>query len=670
MVQAAASNPFFTFTFPGTTHSYADEQIDLLNKSSANTHRLHMFLISGTNNEYSTSRRVPNQNLYSKLIDFMRDLGSEAQYCVLDGYIDNTTVPVNFNNWFFRELTSPGGLLWNRTVMDDFVWIWNETLRQVRNAGSDVWSRLVYIDPWSEFSGGSTEDVKFMCRSPYLYDGEHALGNAALLSWQSWLADKCNDSISELKTAWGLGSAERWNWTGRETDSFASLVFSQGALSTSSIRQIDMQLWYNEVVANFTRYCTEYWKTYFPDVYVCWGGYGADVSFGYGASLSPTNPAFNLAAEVIYSDLLDQHWYGSDSAQDFSHWDSDYTKYGFAQLAAAARALKKPIVLGETGVVTGQGLGFSQDERANTYIFWNRTVTDMIRHGWAGWCPYWYGYYYSLEAAPSAVSETNTRLGTMQLFNSQYCQIESSIADNVYDPICVISTLGEQFREYRGLEGIFQLFLTAGYNPKYVVLSWNETVDLPGSIPEDASVVVIGSGLTSFAMSEHTGELVKRWGNNNESRKVVALYSQERSIYNTSIHWETTLDASWFPLSPMIYGTSYVSSDSAHNSTNIHVNVDGVSVLIDRSSNWHGGYYVNWTHTRINGVWLINTTDGRFYDGLGTEPLVIANDKLAWIMSPLDRSCAGLTSFRMLSPSSGLIIKRIMEYFNLPPSLG
>ena len=388
----------------------------------------------------------------------------------------------------------------------------------------------------------------------------------------------------------------------------------------------------------------------------------------YIGALSPTNAVFNLAAEVIYSDVLDQHWYGSDGAQDFTHWDSDYIKYGLAQLAAAGRALKKPIVLGETGCVTGQSLGFSETERTNTYAYWDRTARDMMRFGWAGWCPYWYGYYYALEAAGNAISETNMRTETMALLNSYYSTIESSNVGSLYDPICIISTFGERFREYRGLEGVFQLFLTAGYNPKYVILSWNDTADLPDRIPEDTSVVVIGSGFTSYAMSEHTGELIRSWGNNNESRKVLALYCQERSIYNTSTHWERTLNASWFPISPMVYGTTYTSSDYAHNSTSIHVNVDSISIVIDRSSNWFGGYYVNWSYSKITGIWLINTTDGRSYRGIGPEALVIANDKLAWVMSPLDKSCACLTTFRMLSPDSGLIVRKIMEHFGFPPT--
>lgn len=667
MIQAAATNAFFTYTFPGTTHSYAEEEIELVNKSAANTHRLHMFFISGSGNEYSTSRRVSNQDLYNKLIDFCRKAAARGQYYVLDGYMDNTTISVNENNWFFKELTSPGGLLWNQTVMDDFVWIWNETLRQLNSAGADVWNHLVYIDVWSEFDGGTSNDVKSMCRNPYLYDGTHGLGDAAIVSWRNWLRKKYDNNITKLISTWNLGSSEKWNWNGRETTSFDSLLFSQGALADSSMRQVDMQLWYNEVILNFTKYCTEQWKKSFPDVYVCWGGYGNDVSMGYAAAISPSEPAFNLAALLFYTDIIDQHWYGSDGNQDFTHWNSDYVKYGLAQLAAVGRALKKPIVLGETGCVTGQGVGFSSDERENTYIFWNRTVTDLIRFGWGGWCPYWYGYYYALEAAPNAISETNARLNTIRWLNTFYMMNQDLMEQYNFDPICIISPFGEKMRELRGLEGIFQLFIKAGYNPKYVVLAWNETMDLPNEIPSDTSLVVIGSGYTSFAMSEHTGQLIQNWGNNNASRKIIALYCQERSIHNTSIHWEDTLNASWFPLNPMIYGSTYISSDFAHNSTDIHVSVYGEEILIERSKDWYAGYYVNWFYSDITGVWLINTTDGRYYDGIGYEPLVIANNKLAWIMSPLDRACTCLSTFRMPSPNAGLIIKKIMEYFGFHP---
>jgi hypothetical protein len=667
MIQAAATEPFFTFRFPETQHTYAEEQIELVNKSAANTHRLHLFFVSGEGNEYSSFRRVPNQDLYKKLIDFCRKAAARGQYYVLDGYIDNTTITVNTSNWFFRELTSPGGLLWNETVMDDFVWIWNETLWQLKSAGADVWNHLVYIDVWSEFDGGTPEDVKSMCRNPYLYDGKHGSGNAALVSWQNWLRKKYDNNIEKLKNTWNLGTTEKWNWNGKETDSFDSLQFSQGALATESMRQVDMQLWYNEVILNFTRYCTEQWKKSFPDVYVCWGGYGADVSMGFAGSISPSEPSFNLVALLFSTDVIDQHWYGSDGEQDFTHWDSDYVKYGLAQLAAAGRALKKPIVLGETGCVAGQGIGFSEEERENTYTFWNRTLMDLMRFGWAGWCPYWYGYYYHLEAAPNAITETNIRLSVMKRLNELYAAHQHEIAQNRYDPICIISTYGEKMREHRGLEGIFQLFINVGYNPKYVVLEWNETKNLPDEIPEDTSVVVIGSGYTSFAMSEYTGRLIREWGNNNESRKIIALYCQERSIHNISIHWEDTLNASWFPLQPMIYGVTYISSDFAHNSTNIHVNLYGEKILIDRSADWYSGYYVNWSYTNIKGIWLINTTDGRFYNGIGYEPLVIANNKLAWIMSPLDKTCACLNTFRMLSPNSGLIIRRIMEHFGFSP---
>jgi hypothetical protein len=667
MVQAAATEPFFTFTFPGTSHSYSDEQISLLNKSGANTHRLHVFPISGDGNEYSIVRRVPNQGLYDLLVSFLGKAAASGQYYVLDGYIDNITISVNEGNWFFKELTSPGGLIWNNTVRDDFAWLWYETLIQIKNAGSDVWNHLVYIDPWSEFDGGSTSDVKGMTRNPYLFDGTHGLGNAALVNWQEWLRTKYQSNITSLKTVWSRGSAERWNWNGAETDSFSSIGYSQGSAATESIRQIDMQLWYNEAIANFTKYCSDYWKSYFPDVYVSWGGYGADVSIGYAGVISPSELGFNLAAELIYTDIIDQHWYGSDGAQDFTHWDSDYIKYGFAHLAAVGRALQKPIVVGETGCVTGQNLGFSSSEREITYTFWNRTVRDMIQFGWAGWCPYWYGYYYALEAAGNAISETNARMPVMNYDNALYAASGNAMANAEFDPIAIVSTYGEKFREYRGLEGIFQLFIKAGYNPKYATLPWSDTLDLPNRIPDDTSVVVIGTGYTSFAMSEHTGSLIQNWGNNNSSRKIVALYAQERSVYNTSIHWETTLNASWFPLSPMIYGATYVSSDFAHNSTNIHANVDGTSVLIDRSSSWSGGYYVDWTYSKITGVWLINTTDGRYYTGIGYEPLVIANQKLAWVMSPLDQSCACLGTFRMYSPDSGLIVKKIMTYFGFPP---
>jgi hypothetical protein len=665
MVQAAATDPFFTYTFEGTSHSYAEEQIELLNKSGANTHRLHLFLVSGEGNEYSVSRRVPYQPLYDKFLDFLQKAAAKGQYYVLNGYIDNTTINVNTNNWFFKELTSPGGLLWNKTVTDDFVWIWSETLRQIQSAGPQVWSHLAFIDVWSEFDGGTTDDVKFMCRSPYLYDGTHGLGNAALVSWQNWLIQRYHNNITELKNVWNTGSDERWNWNGRETNSFSSLFFSQGALATESARQIDMQLWYNEVIANFTRYCNEQWKKSFNDVYVCWGGYGADVSMGYVGALSPDNVVFNVASEIIYSDVLDQHWYGSDGSQDFTHWDSDYVRYGFAQLAAVGRAVKKPIVLGETGCVQGQGIGFDPSERANTYTFWNRTVNDMIRFGWAGWCPYWYGYYYDLEAGYSAISETNARMAVMKYDNELYASSGTWMANKPYDPVTIVSTYGEKFREYRGLEGIFQLFLKAGYNPKYVMLPWNETMNLPDKIPEDTSVVVLGSGYTSFVMSDHTTGLIRNWGNNNDSRKIIALYCQERGIYSTPAHWENTLNASWFPLSQMDYDTTYTSANQW--GTDIHINVDGTSILIDRTTSWIGGYYVNWTYTKITGVWLINTTDGRHYSGIGYEPFVIANNKSAWVMGTLDQACACLCTFRMLSPNSELIINKIMNHFGFSP---
>jgi hypothetical protein len=664
MIQAAATNAFFTFKFPNSENTYASAEIVLAQNSSANSHRLHMFLVSGSGNEYSSSRRVPLQSMYDKLLSFCLNASIQNQYYVLDGYIDNTTISANTNNWFFKELTSSGGLLWNSTVTDDFVWLWNETLQQLKT-NPNVWDHLLYIDPWSEFNGGTLDDVKIMCRNPYLYDGTNGLGNAALISWQNWLESTYHGNISELQVVWGRGTQERWNWTGKETNSFDSLLFSQGAMATSSMRQVDMQLWYNEVVANFTNYCSNEWKKSFPDVYVSWGGYGADVSLPFTGVLSPTSVIFNLAAELNYTDVIDQHWYGSDS-DGFMNWNSDYVKYGFAQLAAAGRALKKPIVLGETGFVTSQTVGFDSENRNKTYNYWNNTIQDMIKFGWAGWCPYWYGYYYSLEAARSAVDETNARISTMESYNALYASKEASMEQKIYDPITIVCTYGENFREFRGLEGIFQLFIKAGYNPKYVLFEWDDQSDLPNTIPKDTRVVVLGSGFTSQAITEHTGQLVQDWANNNDSRKIIALYAQERSIHNVSVHFENILNASWFPYSNMAYGVTYMSSDYAHNSTSINVDVSGTSVLIDRT-NWYGGYFVDWDYTKIRGAWLINSTNGRYYANIGYEPLVIANDKLAWVNSPLDRSTACLGTYEMLSPNAGLIIKCIMEHFNLYP---
>jgi hypothetical protein len=647
--------------------TWADASISFAKDAEYNCFRIHMFFGSqyASSSEWLfPSRRTVNETVFDYFLGHLEDLADNNIYFVLDGYWHQGSSSF----WMAQELngTAPsyGGLLWNSTVQDDFIWCWTEVLTRIKNRGENVWNHLVFIEPWSELfmsqSGSVTgTDLSINAQHPYRYNGTFGYGDAALKSWHNWLKKKYNNNIDSLKTVWSKGAYEAWNYSGVENNTFESLLMSFKTVKYS-VRAYDFNEWFAEVVENFTRDCTTYWKTCFPDLYVAWDGWASGLTY---PSISSSDIRVKPSACFKYSDVLDGHDFAGTS-EDYTYFLGDNYVYRQIQLAAIARTLKKPYVTGEFGAGMSIALGYDSGQDTNNINCWKIVLNRALRHGYAGWCPFWCSYWHAWETGiySTRVARCDARRPYMRELNLLYKAAENWIDKNEYDPIMIVTNGGAYFGTSYSETGssITKLFDEAGYIPKYWGFSHNNETFYPETIPNDVEVVVLGELGSTGDYTKEELKIINDWLNSDGSHKLIICYPARKDLLQQStIHFEDFVNTTLFPLSAVTYDTSYILNS---NATDTYVDVDGVYVLLARSNAYHSGGYIEFPESYITGTCLINYTDTG-------KPMTIINNRIAWIGSVIGLQCGNPNSEAYAACRNGyLIIRKILNYWGCKPN--
>jgi len=616
------------------------------------------------------SRQNINDTLMDMFLNHLRDLADNNLYYILDGFDPSRSHGGDW--WLAVEMeNSTGGLFWNTTVKDDFVWLWNETLTRIKSKGENVWNHLVFFDPWREwlvdFSGAST--FRLTSRDPYRFNQsqwkDKGYGNDSLVSWQNWVKKKYDNDITQLKDIWGKGRspAEYWNASGKETDDWKSLLMPVKAMGDGGYnRAYDFSCWYCETIKNFTQYCSGKWKASFPDVYLSWGGQKSAVT--WGATIKPNDVEVRSAICYNVSDVITCDDYGTISHGQY-YWGADGYAYSQEMMRMVARALKKPYVTTEFGPTTNGGAGYSSAYEAENTGCWNLTLQKCLRCGYAGYCPYWTSYWHSFETgAGSRITRCDARRPYVRQLNLLYKAAENWIDKIQFDPICLAYSANDHYGNEGGSFAI-RLWDQAGYNIKYTKVTYdNETILT--DIPSDTEILVFPLQFGSAWETLFTKNELKQasdWLNSNPNKKIIFSAPAEKTLLQTqAIRFEDYFNTTLFPLSPVTYGTTY---KVLGNTTDVHVDIDGTSVLLNRSNYYHSAHYLNFSLSAITGKCLINYTDGDYPN----QPMTIINDRVCWIGSNLPVQCGNPAGDQELATSqnSYLIIRKILSYWGYKP---
>jgi hypothetical protein len=650
---------------------WCEASIKFAKDAEMNCFRIHMFF----GDEYMQpkdwlfpTRRTTNNARMNQFVEHLEDLANNDIYFVLDGYLH----AARDDYWLWKEVngSSPsfGGLFWNTTVRDDFIWIWNETLTCIKNRGANVWNHLVFIEPWSEwFLNYNPNDPTTASKDPYRYNQsdleDKGFGNASLVSWQNWLEQKYNGNITALKDIWDNGGgSEYWNFSGVETDSFKSLIMPVKTFYYSYNRAYDFSCWYSECIVNFTRDCNQYWKTYFPDLYVAWDGWQSFVAFG--ARLTPSEIQCRYPVCYEYSDVLDGHEFFTTS-DDFNHWAGDRPAYQQLQLATVARTLKKPYITGEFGATMSIAAGYADYNDPDVMGCWNVTLSKAIRYGYAGWCPYWISYWHAFETGiySTRVARADARRPYMRQLNLLYKAAENWMDKIEFDPIMLSVTADDLYGT--GDDHLFniKLFDQAGYVPKYWRYVYDNETIYPSQIPADVEVLIVHARTGDGLFTRKELQQAADWLNADTSHKIVLIGGRPPLtdlLRSETFHYENFFNTSLFPLSPVTYGNTYTYQG---NSTDVHVSVDGTSVLLKRSQTSSSGY-IRFSSAAITGTCLINYTDGEYPN----QPMTIINDRVAWIGSDITLQCGNPAADKYSACTNGyLIIRKVLSYWGYKP---
>jgi hypothetical protein len=626
--------------------SLGEMDIELLKNLSMNVIRIHIspqsLPAAGCPNACMFwENRTPVSEWYDALLNFFQKVKNNNLYFTIDGGLGGSDP-----DYWFRWERDWYSLLWNETVFDDFVWIWNYTLTRIKEAG--LLDNLVYITPASEYFGQTWEPDAGM--NPYRFDGYSLILNyswnktgqekdetykyvksktdVALRSWQNWLKNYYKDNITALIENWNRYGPEPWNYTGNETYDWDSLNFSYSRWGN---RKGDFDFWMNDVINNFTRRFSERIKKYFPEVYITW-----DTAVYIGTNKCVTNS----------SDFLAHHFYAEPP---WANWGikfySDRYQYYWEPIAGWARALNKPMVNDESGgdccqwwspieYYTGGINVTSGLAMTNSYA---GLLLFYVGHEFFGWVSFDFWNNYLNQMKPVAEKY-------MKLWKG----LERYLDKIEYDKIAII----DSFTDSESSLGNFAFLRQAGFNPEYIISSYNNGTLYPPEIPLDVEVIVLPSGIGDDPYIIMSPEELKAV-NKALSRGAKAIISQMvgADFYRNPLRYEDYINSSYFPLNPLDYKWE-------RNSTPIYVNVDGTIITINRSAWWSSGNSVKWNTSAIKGVWLINTTEG--------EPFVIINDKIAWIRTPLSTNNFHYSSY-INEPKTYLIYKKIFEYWGIKP---
>jgi len=138
----------------------------------------------------------------------------------------------------------------------------------------------------------------------------------------------------------------------------------------------------DESVINFTKKVVGDLQSWHSDLYVGWdvgGEFRSVVTIENQVGIHPRDA-------VIYGDVVDFHLYAMDTPSYQLYLYGDAWQYLLELYAPFARAINKPVILTETGVL---GYGYAVTDFNMIKDSWSIAVSSAISNGFAGVCP-WY----------------------------------------------------------------------------------------------------------------------------------------------------------------------------------------------------------------------------------------------------------------------------------------
>jgi hypothetical protein len=661
--------------YADTGVTWTNASISYAKDSNTNWYTFHLFLgWNGDAESMFPSRLTVNETKLAKLVSYLHTLAENDIYFSLDGSLQYQNVSTW---WMLQEIngTAPsyGGLAWNTTVQDDFVWCWNTILDAIAADGSDTWNHLLFISPWNEyftgFVGAGANDGgtgwHANSRDPYRYNqsdyNDNGYGNASLLSWQNYLATKYNDDFDLLTSTWNLGTQDKLstNETG----------FNKICMPTSinwysgSIRSYDFTIWFQECMSELMSNIKAGVKANHSDTLFSFGGCNQNA---VGVVTSPSFPSVSFWTGANESDIIDVHFYGSLTVETYLNYDSDYWIEGLSKIAAFARATNKTLILGEFGPSGSGTSGYVADNNAATYSFWGKVASMMLQDQIAGWVPYWTEYWHAFETGQVyKITVSDARQSTLLALNNKLSASENWIEHIAFDPILVYAPFGSLWDAGvadTNLAGIidWELYSHAGYHPKYYMVSYSNETSMPDDIPSDVTVISVTAGARGLGAWTRKDMLaISTWLDADPAHKIILSYAPAMDVYRQTLRYETYFNETVFPLVSLAYGSSYVQTT---NTTVTSVTVDSQAIQLNRDYHYDAKNYVQWTTGFLhNYTWLINYTDV-------ASPYVIANNKTAWIASGTSPLLTYSGEYA-LSPQSFLIINKILSNWNIEPKL-
>jgi hypothetical protein len=668
----------------GHTAAWCD--IHGMKNTSQNLIRCHMYMIW-----FFPERRVANDSFFDTyFIPWLQQLKSEGFYFQLEMWNDNgtgsSTYPYAYPSdngmyfWWNREARDYS-LLWNKTVQDDLIWIWNYTLTKLYQA--NVLDHLVLIEPICEYPYPSSMAMA-VSATPF-YHGKlfwnYAKSNVSQDSWHSWLRKKYDDNITKLKEAWNHGP-EPWNYSGTENDSFESLLLSNHTgYGYGNPRYNDMLMWTHECMVNFTRYFYEQINTWWygkNKVYIGWDA--QDFGRYQHSPQGKNNPNYitrldySLVDFHRYSDVILKHYYShpltGDPPGTLDQYDrlGDFSLFYFTHLAAWARALKKPFIIDETGCSSGAWFsgtnGWSTWATQNYKIAWtNASVRIALTDGAAGLNQFYCQYSHCIWGNPNPAGNISYWEPYMKHQMEIYKSAEAWLDKLYYAPITIVLDYGSVYSgEPTYTHGDAALLKSVGITPKYLVLMDTNGILYP-EIPEDTEIVIWATH--GVAMYMPTATMLQKMNSVlSDGKKLILAGVCNGEWFSGYVdppnyRLENFLNVSMFPLTSMTYGTDY---GEDYNSTTIHISLYGTNIAIRRSLSWTSKVW--WNVSKINAVWTINTTDGNYYSGWGHEPFVLQNQYIAWIKVSLATSNTwgqGSNEYNLYDANTGLVYRKILE---------
>ena len=632
-------------TGPFVNETWANATIQYAVAGGFNTLRIHIFLGKDQNDLFPTYKQI-NSTAFQNFLTHLSVAKNNSLYYALDGYFHDPYHP----SWWLLDEMNQSSVIWNATVLDDFVYIWEAMVQEIYT-NSSSYDGLLYIQPWSEwFLGGGASNILVTSRDPYRYDGSGANGNASLTSWNNWLDKEFSSNSTAMINAFDEGSSDKWNAT-TET-AFFNASLSTGSWAGGSVRAYYCSRWYDECIYNFTSYFNTQLKTAFPGLYISWDGFAS--TYEGGGTADAVISAYTL---IENSDVLDHHTFGS-LVETYGYWGGDEVLNDYTQFSGLARALKIPIIVGEQGIVTGQSTGYAQSNDDETYEHWRQITNIMITQGYAGWTPYWCSYVHGYVSSQLYADDADRRLSTLAEINKEWEIAENYLDSIVYNNITVLTTLGDSYHS-----GSFDRMQLArgGYTPKYTIWSIGNGTRMPVSIPSDTEVLIIGGAY--YPSREYFIDdliTINTWLGGDANRKLLIHYFATSDEHLNTIRYEDYINTAYFPINNMAYGAGY---SLGENATDTYVTADGDQVLLNRSDNYHSQHGLTFNPPDITGDILVNITDS-------SKPYVIANNRIAWIAGSTEQFEA-LTASRAYNYDydTWKIYKEIFDYWEIYPTV-